>query len=97
MLVIKDESIFMHMVLFQTIQFSIRTQVKYKISIIFQAIQFSMSTQSIWLIDRTLSGAAASGQSGPGSDGSEEVLPQNCCITGVSPSDYLESYPGHSL
>ena len=43
----------------------------------FRAIQFSISTlfSSIWPIDRTLSSSAALGQSGPGSDGIEEVLP----------------------
>ena len=29
---------------------------------------------SIWLIDKALSGAPTLGQSGPGSDGNEEVL-----------------------
>ena len=55
-----------------------------------------MQFSSIWPIDRTLSGATTPGQSGPGSDGSEEVLhiPQ---IIGTSPSDYLVSYLGHSL
>ena len=33
-----------------------------------------MSNSSIWLIDRTLSGATTLGQSGLGSDGNEEVL-----------------------
>ena len=33
-----------------------------------------MSNSSIWPIDRTLSGAAASWQSGPGSDDNEGVL-----------------------
>ena len=44
--------------------------------VLFQAIQFSISTQfsSIWLIDRTLSGATTPGQSGPGSDDNEGVL-----------------------
>ena len=39
------------------------------------------------------------GQSGPGSDGNEEVLriPQSSSIAGTSPSDCLVSYPGHSL
>ena len=47
----------------------------------------------------TLSGATTPGQSGPGSNGNKEVLhiPQNSSIRGVSPSDYLMSYPGHSL
>ena len=37
----------------------------------------------------TLSDATTLGQSGPGSDGNEGVLPipQSCSITGASPSD----------
>ena len=70
-------------------------------TVLFLTIQFSISTQfsSIWLIDRTLSGATTLGQSGPGSDGNEGILhiPQSFSITGVSPSDCLESYPGHLL
>ena len=50
-----------------------------------QPIQFNNSTQfsSIWPIDRTLSGATTPSQSGPWSDGSEEVLciPQSSIIT----------------
>ena len=34
----------------------------------------SMQFSSIWPIDRTLSGATTQGQSGPGSNGNEEVL-----------------------
>ena len=36
---------------------------------------------------------------GPGNDGNEEVLriPQSFCITGALPSDFLISYPKHSL
>ena len=64
-----------------------------------QEIQFSISTlfSSIWPIDRTLSGATTLGQSGPGSDGNEEVLCISQCssITGSSPSDCQLSYPGH--
>ena len=60
-----------------------------------------MSVQfcSIWPIDRTLSGATTPGQSGPGSNGNEEVfrIPQSSSITGTSPSDCLVSYPAHSL
>ena len=58
-----------------------------------------MSNSSIWPIDRTLSGATTSDQSGPESDGNEGVfcIPQTSNITGASPSDYLMSYPGHSL
>ena len=39
------------------------------------------------------------GQSGPGSDGNEGVLhiPQSSSIAGSLPSDFLVSYPGHSL
>ena len=70
-------------------------------TVLFQTIQFSISTQfsSIWPIDRTLSGATTSGQSGLGSDAEKAVLciPQSSSITGTSPSDYLVSYPGHML
>ena len=79
--------------LFQAIQFSQ--------TVLFQVIQFRirMNFSSIWLIDRTPSGATISGQSGPGSNGNERVLriPQSTCITGTSPSDCLVSYPGHSF
>ena len=52
-----------------------------------------MSNSCIKPIDRILSGAITLGQSGPESDGNEEVLciPQNSCITGASSSDYLVS------
>ena len=58
-----------------------------------------MSNSSIWPIDRNLSGAATKVQSKPGRDGNEGVLyiSQSCSITGASQSDYLVSYPGHSL
>ena len=58
-----------------------------------------MSNSSIRPIDRTLSSANILGQSGPESDGNEEVLkiPQNASITGASPSDSLVSYQGHSF
>ena len=54
-----------------------------------------MSNSSIWPI----SGDTTMGQSGPGSDGNEEVLyiPQSSSITGASPSDFLVSYPRHSF
>ena len=54
---------------------------------------------SIWPIDRTLSGATNPDQSGPGSDGNEEVLRihQSSSITETSPSDCLVPYPRHSL
>ena len=68
-------------------------------TVLFKPIQFSKSKQlrSIWPIDRTLSGATTQSQSGPGSDGSKEVLriPQSSSITGTSSSDCLVSYPGH--
>ena len=53
-------------------------------------IQFS----SIWPIDRALLG-----QSGPGSDGNVRVLhiPQISTITEASLSDFLVSYPRHTL
>ena len=100
-------------VLFQTIQFSILKQFHFKQfspaqihrpnvkTVLFQAIQFSISTQfgSIWAINRTWSGATTQGQNGSESDGNEGViyLPQSSSITGISPSDCLVSYPGHSL
>ena len=54
---------------------------------------------SIYLIDRTLSGATTPGQSGLGSDVNEEVfyIPQRSSVTGPSPSVFLVSYPEHSL
>ena len=79
------------------------TQLNVK-TVLFQNIQFStsavlMSNNSIWSIDWTLSGATTPGQSGPGSDGNEEVLriPQSSSNTIASPSVYLVSYPRHSL
>ena len=53
----------------------------------------------IYPIDRTLSGATTSGQSGLGSDGNKGVLhiPQSSRIIEASPSDCLVSYPGHAL
>ena len=58
-----------------------------------------MQFSSIQPIDRALSYATIPSLSGPGSNGNEGVLciPQNSSITGTSPSDYLVSYPGHSL
>ena len=70
-------------------------------TILFQAIQFSINTQfsSIWPIDRTPSGATTLGQRGPGSEGNKGVLriAQSSSITGISQSDCLVSYLGHSL
>ena len=58
-----------------------------------------MSNSSIWLIDRTLSGATIPDQSGPGSDGNEGLLniPQSSSFPGISPTDRFVSYPGHTL
>ena len=51
----------------------------------------------IWLINRTLSGAITSGQSGPESYGTEGVrsFPQNSIFTEASNSVYLMSHPWH--
>ena len=58
-----------------------------------------MQFSSIEPIERALSGATISGQSKPGRNGNEGVLciPQSSSITGTSPSDCLELYPGHLL
>ena len=58
-----------------------------------------MQFSSIWPIDRTLSGATTSDQSGPGSDGIERELciPEFSSNTETSQSDCLVSYPGQSL
>ena len=55
-----------------------------------------MWNSSIWPKYRTLSSTTTLGQSGPGSNGKEEVLyiPQST-KTGTSPSDCLMRYPGH--
>ena len=58
-----------------------------------------LNVKSFYLThSRTLSGATTPGQTGPGSNGNEEVLciPQRSSITEASPSDCLVSYPGHS-
>ena len=92
-------------VLFQTLQFTssrvfLFTQLNVK-SVPFLTIPFSLSTQfsSIWPKDRTLSGTTTLGHCGPGSNGNQRVLciPQSSSITGASPSDCLESYPGYLL
>ena len=46
-----------------------------------------------------LSGATTPGQNGPGSNGNKGVLsiPQSSSITEASPSNFLMSYPGHTL
>ena len=70
-------------------------------TVLFQTIQFSKSSQysSFLPIDWTLSGDTTLSQSGPGSDGNEEVLriPQSSSITGNSQPDCLVLYPGRSL
>ena len=80
-------------VLFQAIQFCQ--------TVLYQTIQFSIGMQfsSTWPIDRKLSCATTAGQREPGSDGNGWILhiPQSSSITGVSSSDCLVSYPGHSL
>ena len=57
-----------------------------------------MSNSSIWPIDSTLSGAATPGQSGPGSNGNEEVhhIPQ-MSMAGALPSECFASYSEHLL
>ena len=53
---------------------------------------------SIWPIDRTQTGSTTSGQSGPRSNGNEEVLHIfQHSRTGVWPSHGFVSYPGHTL
>ena len=68
---------------------------------LFQTILSSRRTKfsSICLLDRTISCATTSAESGPGSDGNKGVLciPQSSIITEASPSDCLMLYPGHSL
>ena len=72
-------------------------------TVLFLTIQFSINHLFIHsLMSKfylTLSGATTPGQSGPMSNGNEEVLcfPQSFSIIRASPSDYLVSYPGHSL
>ena len=58
-----------------------------------------MQFSSISCVNRPISGTTTLSQSGPGSDGNEEVLCilQSSSITGASPSDCLGSYRGHSL
>ena len=68
-------------------------------TVLFQTVQVSISTQfsSIRPIDRTLSGATILGQSGPESDGNEEVLCILQSFNITEASVCLVSYPGHSL
>ena len=80
------KSLFMIIILFQTIQFSINTLFKCK-------NQYSEGS-----IEGTLSGATTPGQSGPRSNDNEGVLhiPQSSSLSGTSLSECLVSYPGHS-
>ena len=74
--------------------FFVYTQLNDKI-VLFLTIQLNTShlfTYQIVLfdpLDKTLSGAATAGKSGPGSNGNRRVLhiPQSSSITGASPSD----------
>ena len=96
---------FSQTVLIQTIQFSISIDCVYTHlnvkAVLFQTIQFSISTRfsSIGPIDRALSGANTSCQSGPRIDSNEGILriPQSSIISGTSLSGCLVLYPGHSL
>ena len=95
------KSIFIHINSFISTN-SVQLNYSLKVKIVpLQTIQSSISTlfSSISPIDRTLSGTTTPGQRGPGSNGNEGVLhiSQSSNITGASPSDCLESYPGHSL
>ena len=56
-----------------------------------------MQFRSISPIDRTLPGVNTPAQSRPGTDEGAHCIPQSSNISGDSPSDSLESYPGHSL
>ena len=70
-------------------------------TVLFQAIQFSINTlfSLIQTIDRILSGAAPPGQSGPGSDGNEELLRirKSYGITEDCLMSYLEHLLGGGL
>ena len=82
--------------LIQTTQLILSTFFKTSKIVLFLIIQFCISMQlsSIWLIDRTLSGATTPGQNGPVSNSNEEVLRfvQSSSITGTSSSDFFVSY-----
>ena len=94
-------------VLFQTSQFSISHLFALSLNLTqsIGAVEYNgcrgvnYPHSTIWPIDRTLSGATTPGQSGPRSNGNEEVvhIPQSSSITGASPSDCLVSYLGHLL
>ena len=70
-------------------------------TVLFQGIQFNISTQLSFILPtgRTILGATTPGQSGPRSNGNEEVLCilQSSSITRTSPLDCLVLYPGHTL
>ena len=81
------------------VQFKWSTQFKSEnTSISNHSVEYNTQVSSIYPINRTLSGATTPSQSGPGSDGNEEVfrIPQSSSITGTSASDCLVTYPGHS-
>ena len=57
-----------------------------------------MSNSSFCPVDKTLSGATALSQSGPGSNGNEEIFHISLNSRAeASPSDCLVSYPGQSF
>ena len=58
-----------------------------------------MSNSSIWSIHKTLSVATTPGQSGLRSDDNKNIfhIPQSSSIIEALPSDFLVSYPEHSL
>ena len=106
------KSILMKIVLFQTIQFSISTQLKCKYNLIVKNISisnysvlrkttpFGISMPLVLFNPyRALSSANTPDESGPRSDGNEGVLriPLSSRITGTLPSDCLVSHAGHSL
>ena len=59
----------------------------------------NLNIKQFYLIDKTLSDASTTGQSGPRSNGSGGVLhiPHNSSITGASPSDFVVSSPENLL
>ena len=90
--------IFMQIVLFQTIQFSVSTVCQKYSYFNLLSTQFDCQNHGLFLFNPSiepLSGVASPGQSETGSNGNEEVLriPQ----PGTSASDCLVSYPGDLL
>ena len=84
--------LYVKIVLFQAIQFSMST-ISMSKTVLIQTIQFNISMQfsSIEPIDRALSAVTTPDQSGPGSNGNEGVLqiPQISSITGTSRLDLV--------